>query len=326
MDQKTAKKFLAALGLHKTEVRSGWLTAPCPLAPWKHSSGKDSRPSFGLRVQNGRSFYNCFACNDGGNLETLLAEIINYTHGDPPESMDLALAYKILEEESLGGYITQKEWEPYRKLDPNHMDAWPEHYLDKYPLAHQIPVAREFLEGRGISTSVMAKFDIRFDYSFKTVTFPIRDVLKRLVGMRGRYLCPTVGGPKFYDYSYKGTNNTSLVWYNENNVSPMKPVIITEGALDAISVASCYGNVLAALTAQMSIQKISRLKKYPLLFCMFDNDPAGQIAYEKVKLQLGKHVAVRRVTYPQNFKAKDPSDIPSSVMADLLISHKLVLD
>lgn len=326
MNHKNAKKFLAALGIHKSEDRGGWIIAPCPLAPWRHSSGKDSRPSFGLKIQDNRSFYNCFSCNDGGNLETLLAEILAHTHGDPPESMDLATAYALLDEEAQAGYITQKDWTMHRKLDPNYMEAWPEHFLDKFPSANKIPLAKDYLQSRNVLGADITKFDIRFDYSFKTVVFPIRDVAKRLVGMRGRYLVTEVGKPKFYDYSYQKKNSTSLVWYNENNSTPLKPVILVEGALDAIAVSKVYSNVVAALTAQMSIQKIGRLKRYPVVFCMFDNDNAGQIAYEKVKLQLGKHVSVRRVSYPDNFKAKDPSELPVSVLSDVLIHHKLVLN
>jgi 5S rRNA maturation endonuclease (ribonuclease M5) len=320
MDQKLAREFLVALGVGVSEYKAEWVTAPCPMARWRHASGKDSHPSFGIRL-GGKPHYNCFACNKGGDLAGLLDELIHLSKNDPVPTMDIGEAYRVLEQDSKKGYITQPEWKMYETHEDSVPIAWPEWWLESFFRARDCPVARDYLIKRAVPQTLWDTFDIRYDTSRNAVCLPVRDRDSRLVGMRGRHLDP-MKEPRYHDYDFNDVNNTSKVWYNEDRIVLTKPIVLVEGAFDLIRVYQCYRNVLSPLSAQMSISKIKKLLVFPQVFCLFDNDKAGQIAYEKVKMALGKRIAVRQLKLPEG--VKDPGEAPISLLSDLLLKFKLL--
>ena len=58
--------------INKKEMRCS-----CPLAPWTHDRGTDSKPSFGFKIaDNGQIVYNCLSCKAKGRLSNLVDELI----------------------------------------------------------------------------------------------------------------------------------------------------------------------------------------------------------------------------------------------------------
>lgn len=74
MQQKTVEIILRALGSTKLSPSgTNWVITNCPLAPTRHSKGKDRKPSLGVSVGPGQSFVKCHSCGIGGPIRFLVS-------------------------------------------------------------------------------------------------------------------------------------------------------------------------------------------------------------------------------------------------------------
>lgn len=319
MNQQTIKHFLKCLGIHQTKSTVKFVQASCPLAFAKHRSGKDSRPSFGVAIEdNGRSFYYCFGCNSSGSLDDLLVELLHLSHSYPqPNDMHLAAAFDLLSDEPSYYYkdLDQPDAKPM-------VVPWPEWWLSSFRQAGLVPMARHYLVARGIGPKLISEFDIRYDTMRDAVCFPLRAGSGELAGMRGRYLIPKADGTRYHDYDYQGKRNSNLFWFNAYRIDWSKPVVVVEGVFDAVAVYRWYRNVISGLSAGLSVERISELASALEIICFFDYDEAGKNAYEKVAKYISDSTVVRTVDWPQvvgdTDEKWDASRLPSSAVATLL--------
>jgi len=323
MNLEKAQQFLAALGVQETKLHphGDWLQAPCPLAPWKHSKGTDSRPSFGINIApHDKSGFNCFSCATHGSLGDLLMEVDSFLKEQPglgSSHIDLPRAFEILESELEDGIVPLPDWSTMTIKGLTVMEPWPEWWLESFQPVHAWPEALTYLQGRGISPQLAAEFDARYDYSRQAVAFPIRDREGQLVGMRGRMLNPK-GHLRYFDYTYNEINNSNLMCFNEHRINPLLPVILVEGMFDVMAVYPFYKNVISPLTVSMGYAKLRRLEIYNEIECFFDNDQAGVRAAEIIQEHFGGRSIVRVLKYPKGCPYKDPSELPREVLWDIL--------
>lgn len=286
MNLEQANALLKALGSKPGGHGDKWVRGSCPLAHWRHKSGKDSKPSFGLYVSPGEpGRFHCFAC-ESGTLATLMQTLEFYRYKDPEGfkdnfSGDLNTARQIIEQEELELAVLPEFSEfvaPEKKFE-----ALPEWFLDTFQRADESARAMAYLKYRGFGEKEVVKFDLRYDMVSDRIVFPYRDVFGRLAGLRGRGV-QLNGEPHFsphHDYVWNGINNASLVWLNEEVLDEEGPVVVVEGQFDLMRVARVYPRVLANLTAKPIRAKVRKLAQCEGVILMLDGDFAGRTATQK---------------------------------------------
>lgn len=311
MDIATAKMFLQCLGAKQIQFSGSWVRASCPLALWRHQSGKDSRPSFGMEYKKDR--YLCFSCRSHGSPMKLVMEMLHLAKDYP--GIDLAKAMELLpDKDDPEGYTPAPDWNDKPEASP--VNIWPEEYLSSFPKAIDIPRALEYLKSRGVGSFMTSFFDIRYDHGGDRICFPIRNQSGYLVGMRGRRIVDG-SGVKFHDYSYHGKRNPHL-WLNAHQVDLSLPLIIVESSFDCVAVYRHYTNVVAPLSASVSIESAKWLTAASEVILFFDNDAAGRYASQELGAYLSKFVPVSTIQYPEDMAGADPGSLPTDVLRGLL--------
>jgi 5S rRNA maturation endonuclease (ribonuclease M5) len=318
MNEKSIHQFMSLIGTAPTLKRGEWVLASCPLAFARHDKGKDSRPSFAIKInEQGDSICNCFACNIKGSLEALLMELNHEYKKTPSLSINLAQAYQFLEDSTVSGYVSPGGWTSVIK-DQKPYEPWPEWWLEHYPHALESKKASDYLMSRHVPPVVSDFLDVRWDLKFFRVGFPFRDKNSELAGMRGRSVLPEAG-LKHFDYDWNGNTNSHLIWLGEHWINYSQPIVIVEGAFDLIAVFRYYRNVVANFTASVMWDKTVKLIQSPKIVLFFDNDKAGQYACENLTKVIAGKTKVVRVKYSSSFK--DPGSMPTDDLQVALMDH-----
>jgi hypothetical protein len=292
-------QLLNALNVKNAKVSGGWVSGSCPLAPWKHKSGKDSNPSFGVHIEEfGTSAYSCFSCGSG-SLEELVQGIEFYCAGNF-EGYDFSTCHKLLNDEDV--FLKLPEYG--EAVSGPVFKEWPQYWIDSFSPALSSPVASDYLLNRGVSPSDMESLQLKYDPKRSMVVFPYWNVYGKFAGARGRSILPNVEGPqKHFDYTFHGTNNARLVWYGEQVLNLDGPVICCEGQFDWIKMQKAFPKSVANLTAMPSIVKMKKLVESGLVIQCADNDEAGErslVAYKKMCSFLG--LKYKRLILPPSVK------------------------
>lgn len=304
-------------------VGSRWVTAPCPLAPFTHSKGRDARPSFGVNVETG--MFNCFVCQSG-SLAKLVQLLEMYSAGDEAAAAryDTAAARAALDglddgSDALPGY-------EYERRSERSFEAWPEYFLSRFVSWRDSPRASWYLsDGRQLAGSqpvdpqVADTVGLLYDAKWDRVVCPYRTYAGALAGARGRTIDPTATLQHF-DYTSGGVNNAHLVWYNERALESAEgarePVLVVEGQFDAMNVLRAYPHVVACLTTKPSRAKLEKLQSCGAVVTMLDNDGPGRQALAKYEAGLSGRTRLGRLEYPEEYK--DPAKVPLDLLRELL--------
>lgn len=296
MDRGTIKEVVRDVFGRSTEMldTGDWVSMKCPLAPWTHESGHDSRPSAGVSVvDDGTSIFNCFTCGNTAPFHVMLKRYSEYTGEDLDELID-----ELEEGEFLGP----------RSISS--MDAWmQEHmtevlmpinegiYMDLYDSAAGHPYLRE----RGISNRTAKKLELLFDPSDPVdgaprILFPVRGPDGLLYGFSGR---DTGGSAKLKVRDYHGLAKSHCV-LGSHLVGPSDDVIVVEGLVDYAVIhdmGDCGCAVMHSTMTKFQAEIIAGLGAPTYLF--YDNDQAGRKAIPVAANQLCQHVSVFKPTYPE---------------------------
>ncbi len=316
MKEEQAKGFLKALGC-KPEYNGGpWVRCSCPLAPWLHDSGKDSNPSFGLSISDDKaSHYNCFSCQSG-SAEELLQTLEMYASGSllSHAKYNFPAARAYLEQEAQDVFPLG-EFTEFDHDETKEFYEWPAYFIDSFHPAAYSKKAYDYLMGRGVTPQQVIDRNIRYDPKRNMVVFPFHSVYGKLAGARGRNIGQD--GPPHHDYSWNKTNNTGLVWYNEEALNLEQPVIIVEGQFDYLTVARAYPPTMANLTAKPTPPKMKKLQQCPGVILLLDNDKTGVKAAEKyVTFCDQNNINVAVLTLPEGIK--DPDQMGTEGISQLL--------
>jgi len=309
--------FLKLVGIPEPHDAGKWVRGSCPFAWSRHKGGKDDNPSFGVHVEDvGVSRFNCWSCNTKGTLDALLAELLHdkQAHGKLPKNIRLADAYAFLEDENSKGFIPADEWAEVLDNEDTEFFPWPEWYLEEFPSALTPGPGLFYLrKGRKqpVSDAMIGRWDLRIDPEHGRVCTPFRTFEGELAGMRGRSL----ENKHYHDYKYNEHSNAGLVWYGEHLVDRSRPVVLCEGAFDAINVSRVYRNVMANLSTGLTSTKIEALRYFPRVVVFFDNDMAGAKAAFLITEKLGADAC--RVEYPRE-SWHDPGDMTLAVLREHL--------
>jgi hypothetical protein len=300
MDRGHIRQLLILLDADKIIDRSEWVMTSCLFAPWTHSKGTDSRPSFGISVGR-QSHYHCFSCQRSGPLPMLVTSLCMLRGQDNLTAREFVMNHEDL---SVDPYEDLKDGEPLTVLSKT--------LLKKFCPAH---TALTIIKKRGISQEMIDLFHLRYDPKEARLIFPIYSGKGDLVGFRGR----AAGDDKikYREYSELCPKKQSMkghgIWFGMQHVPPVnQKVIIVEGELDAIKLTQALGGrfgVWASMGASISEEQIKVLQalKNPILLFL-DNDEAGRVARDKILLKL-KKVKTGIFEITDYSGCKDPDEI-----------------
>lgn len=309
MKANAIEKWLSKLGVSATNKGSGWVESKCPLAPWRHRSGIDRNPSFGVKVMPGDSQVWCFSCQYGGTQTTLLYELEHCGH-----EFNFAEALRAITLAGEGEDLDDIEFEYEEARATEDLYEFPEWYIGGFESAVFGTRVHPYLESRNVSVQFATAYDLRFDAHRHRICFPIRDYRGRLMGVHGRAISD-LEKSKYYVYKHEGHSNQS-VWLGEHLVDREEPVVLVESVFDLASTWEVYENVLTYRSAGVNAGALARINWASTIICFFDNDEAGKMGVERVRDGFrDTRTRVHAIWPPEG---KDPGDMAEYDIAELL--------
>lgn len=222
MDAYTIESMLLALGADRVSIAGGGskVQSTCLLAPWTHSSGKDTHPSMVVFVEgrHGHSTYACLGCHHSGSFKDLVLWLWVLTgqstwdlvaqldEGAPDPSKiefhGLRNRLKDLDDAKVKRRNLAKR---IRETQESNHEKWFD--FEAIALADAVEVIPEdvyapyrgsvpkYAMERGLTTETCKHWELGHDFRRKRLLFPMRNHHGHLVAISGRlYACPRCGG------------------------------------------------------------------------------------------------------------------------------------
>ena len=276
---------------------------PCPF----HKGGEEKKPSFYVNTKTG--LYYCHACNVKGTFSDFLRLM-----GVPNYIINTQLE---LEEEYQKSIPVKLKKIPHRDFRKG------EYFVDEAILGifNKCPTG---LLTAGFDKQLLQQLEIGFDNDEMRITFPIRDLYGRLVGISGRTVIDEFPRYKVYkahnyqkyesepgqivnyDYDIK---NHNFLWnmhriYHEALSGEIDTIIIVEGYKACIwLIQHGYPNTVALQGSKLSkIQELILSDLDCTFILLLDNNEAGK----KGALETGRRLKacgfkVKACTYPEHY-------------------------
>jgi len=287
MNESRLRSLLQKLSIVPLTRYNQWLMAQCPFAKWTHPKGSDSKPSFGIAVNDeGYSGYHCFTCKMQGRLSYLVQELTKYTgksYGDLWVKVELAEVSNGLETYEDMAVICDESVDAALPVSEDF-------YTSRYSPITEHDAAVAYLNNRNVSTDTAIKLGLLFDNDDKEkrILFPVRDDKGNFYGYTGRSILepkdyPILPNGKDYPKikDYAGLPKKYLLLGSEF-FNPKLPVFVVEGLFGYASLhnqgVSSIANVVATMGSEMTDQKATQLLEWDrAVYLMFDNDAAGEV-------------------------------------------------
>lgn len=270
------------------------IQATCPF----HQLGEKITTTLSMSLSRGVWF--CFSCHEKGNLQTFLKQVgVSYAEMDT--------RYKFLIEELERSRPAPPDPLRTRVLSDNPL---PESLLGIFDMC-PLP-----LVDAGFSEETLQKFDVGFDEQHMRITFPLRDLHGKLMGVSGRTVySDVVPRYKIYDKEYKTWNlperapqdmqRAAILW-NAHRVYPelffnQRPkVCLVEGFKACMWVVQAgFKNTIAMLGSFMTWEHQWILERMGAeVYVFLDNNPAGWKGRDYIGRTLSKTLTVKVVEYP----------------------------
>lgn len=271
-------RILDLLHIHEDKERSTQdkVVAPCPFAPFYHSSGKDSKPSFAAFPNTtGKSGFICLSCHQQGTLHSLARNLSELREEDPTEVLAAIAA---------GESDLEFDYDDFEQMKIRHLEKytpppalkWYAGYNDAFDDAYSTPEGRSYLRERGVSKSTAELLQLKYDPVTQRVLFPVFDRSGGFYGFTGRGIFQSID-PKIQDYAGLPKQHVLL---GEQLWQDGRSLIIVEGLfayahLIELGLHREY-NVAALLGSEMTLSKANKIAAYANpVYLLFDNDEAG---------------------------------------------------
>lgn len=281
--------------------------AICPFHT-KADGQPERTPSFAISLRTG--LWVCHSCKEKGNLRSFLRGM-----AISRDSIDIEYRYLL---ESLDA-----EAPPRKKLLEVHLQAIPEAFLG---LVEGCPLD---LLKEGFEEHVLARFEVGYDERNQRITYPLRDLHGKLVGINGRAVGDDYPRYKVYsqhEYQAWGLEGSApskgqLLW-NFDRVYPNTmydsscTTVIVEGHKACMWVYQAgVHDVVALMGSSMSYEQRLMLERLGgTQYIFLDNDFAGKAGAKEIARILSSSVDVRMVEY----NGKQPTDITSDSVIEAL--------
>lgn len=256
--------------------------------------------------------YKCFKCGESGDAFFWLGKALNID-SFPDQLEEAARIYGLSYEKGTGGSaavrkVKQKSEEPAVIADDDSVRE----YIEK---CHENVSLTDYFMRRGISGGSIDRFMLGYDpkfsegtgkYSWKAVIIPTS---YNTYEARNIDVCPNSKDKAGFKCRKHGKSNlfNGGVLQSEKE----KPVFITEGCFDAMSIIEC-GGVAAAMggvsNAALLFAALDRIKPSVPLILALDNDEAGRAAADKLSEGLRKRGIAFINGVELSGKFHDPND------------------
>lgn len=299
MDREQIKEVLRDVfrGRYPLRDLGDWVSLPCPLAPWKHDSGVDTNPSFGVLVKDsGTSIVNCFTCKTKKPFHAFLEEYANLS-GD-----DIDAIVKEVEQGEFLGPTRLEGWDAIKSQNMGEvrMPIDEGRYMDIYPSAAGHPYVRN----RGVSDKTVELLELRFDpgdYSSDgepRILFPVRGTDGLLYGFSGRATHP---GARLKVRDYYGLKKANNLLGSHLAVQDARDyVLAVEGLFDYANAWECGYPACAVMHSTVTNpQRDIFLEIGKKVYCFFDDDRAGQTGGDTLYQMIKQYLPVLQTTYPE---------------------------
>lgn len=311
MREDSIVRFLMLLGVERSsiEVARGWVNCPCPLSPWSHKGGQDTRPSFGIRVDDsGPSFFYCFGCTpQGRRIDRLLHNMFIMSGRYPHRAAEIYTWEENHEPEETDEFPTPKEvlWdEPEKVYSPLPYEVINQYPMLQYSKGEAVNACLRYLEEERLIESWTANyFKVRYDPVYRTLIFPLTDMRGRIFLMRAR----SWSEKRIWTISPKAAGFPLLefprlrevgAWFGLWAVDWRKPVIALEAEMDVLRLATLgVFNVVASATSSVTEAQIDNLGAARRLILGYDADKAGEHAEKRFVDRLGGKTSLYRLDW-----------------------------
>jgi DNA primase len=282
------------------------IMAICPFHR-KADGTPERKGSFAMSTVTGLWF--CHSCHERGNLRTFLRNV-----GASPLLIDTF--YKPLLEA-----IDDHSWKN-RKKNRIFVVNFKEEPLPESTLGLFDYCPTGLLED-GFVEDTLRYFDVGFDQKNNRITYPLRDLLGRLVGLSGRATDDHPAKYKVYskeEYEAWGitprsTDKSNLIWnidkvYPELYFTKKPEFVIVEGFKSVMWLWQAgYRDTVALMGSYLSPNQKMILERIGgTVYLFFDNDPSGHKAYHFVSKTLAASLCVRIVRY----EGHQPTDLSTA--------------
>lgn len=268
----------------------------CPF----HGNHQENHPSCGIYVGNDSSKYglfHCFTCGRKGYITELIQDIFDFSISECKEWLKEYLIDS-LEDVYLPDSIqipTTTLKNSSRFLDPK--------CLEDYKYIHP------YLVERHIDPNIIKMFTVGYDFSTKSITFPVWDEFNNLVSITRRSILRKQFSLPANQNKYIYLLNFILKWHIDT-------VIVTESQINCLTCFSWHLPAVA-LFGTGSYEQYNILRKVGIrnyILC-FDGDLAGHKGAERFIKNLSNDCFITNVVMPEG---KDINDLTKEYFFQLL--------
>lgn len=289
--------FLAKLGAENVTDGGDWIRCSCPLAPYRHPKGTDSRPSFGIKVNDvGASGWYCFTCDMGGSLLRLVHALWWLSEEYPEEAASAIWDHEFWDN-GIESLIRGMKVHPRMLVkDDITYGPVPQPILDKYPL---IPRGSEvwdwLVDVRRISPKAIRDFKLRKfidDQGRLGVIFPkiardgetVKDMHVRMIGEK-----------IFFRLNERMTQSpipyhAKELLFGNHLIFRERPLWLFEAPLDAMRLYSLGVTNVGATCGPPNSHQLLNIYAPMGVIAAFDSDTSGERFKARVKQELSTPV------------------------------------
>ena len=275
-----------------------------------HSNGLERKPSAGIRKSDG--ILHCFACGEVHSLPEVISHCFghdedfigtwgwtwllkNFATVEVEERKDVELDFTRVNRSRR----TDSVRSTMDNRDADNIRYVTEEELDKYRYTHP------YMYQRGLTDEVIELFDIGFDRSSDTITFPVRDKYGNCLFIARRSV-----HTKYFNYP-EGVEKPLYGLYELSRLEKFPDEIyICESMFDALTI-WCYNKYAVALNGLGNELSIAQIRKLPCrkVILATDKDEAGRKARIRLRKELNNKIVTELDyrTYPDH--AKDMNDM-----------------
>ena len=281
-----------------------------------HANGMERRPSAGIRKSDG--VFHCFACNEVHSLQEVISYCFGYTDDivgkfgwqwllknfatvEREERKDVVLDFGSRSRNILHNTMAKQNMDSFVR-DKKYIT---EEELDKYRYIHP------YMYERGLTDDIIEIFDIGYDATTETITFPVKDISGNCLFVARRSVKtkffnypegvekPLYGLYELNTYAFSGVKNQPF-WHLDGIPNE---VIVTESMLDALSFWT-VGKYAVALNGVESELQIEQLKKLPCrkIILATDSDEKGMLARQRIRKKIGDRKLITEYIFPKGRK------------------------
>ena len=291
--------------IQKYKVGPTHIQICCPY----HNNGQERRPSAGLRKEDG--IFHCFACGEVHSLQ----EVISYCFGHTDDIVGKFGWQWLLKNFATVQVEERKDVELDfgRRVYRTNSDSMDKQFvteeeLDKYRYIHP------YMYKRGLTDEIIELFDIGYDSSTESLTFPIKDIngnclfiARRSVKTKWFNYPEGVEKPLYGLYELtlvsKSMVHSPSFWGELRQRGYPDEVIVCESMLDALSFWT-VGKCAVALNGLGNELQFKQLRELPCrkIILATDMDERGLAARKRIRQNIQNRKIVTEYIFPKGRK------------------------